>query len=616
MEDETADIQLLDQYLQKTSVISQRMTTILKKFDTRLKTLEKSILPLHTSTEKLTRLADNIDSTLRTIGNVASQQEDTTAEEALIVRGPRAADLGAYIAALERLNTSLAFGSAKSNTGKTAQLVETGAKKLSQLYTKLVAEASSGNAIIPESYLPSPPNPFPTISRETLKQLKPVVSALRSLPLPATHPSHPAAPAILATLREAQAGYAEMRGNWAKRCMEPGSRRVLGQLETQNDGGGLPVGQDAGQWVEAMLALAEAENETLLQLALLPGMTTLIQQSFGSLCAPLFSMFSLTISAIQAAVKKSLLTHVWLALQLWASLTALQPVWDEVMRKRTGRKENELSEIVHAVRGVCLRSFPEFIMEIKLAASPAPSARQVELGTGTADVTKMAVDYIYQIPDIQSTVASALRTLGDGNWNMGGGAVVNKKEKDHEADDRELLDHYIHDVITTLTSTLTALAKTQRRPALASIFVLNNIAYVRARLLEAPTTAGIDEIMSTTTQSHLNSQYRTAKADYFSTNFTVLLTSLGETKGGMSKSETKEKFGLFFDQLEEAAERHRFARVLGDDPHGREGLADDVVRLVIPALTTFLQKYKDKDFSKNIKATPEEVEKTIRNFYT
>ncbi|KAG9023694.1 hypothetical protein FRB95_012625 [Tulasnella sp. JGI-2019a] len=87
----------------------------------------------------------------------------------------------------------------------------------------------------------------------------------------------------------------------------------------------------------------------------------------------------------------------------------------------------------------------------------------------------------------------------------------------------------------------------------------------------------------------------------------------------MSKSETKEKFGSFFDSLEEAAERHRFARVLGDDPRGREGLADDVVRLVIPALSTFLQKYKDKDFSKNpskyIKATPEEVEKTIRNFY-
>lgn len=229
-----------------------------------------------------------------------------------------------------------------------------------------------------------------------MKQLKPVVAALRSLPLPATHPSHPAAAAILATLREAQAGYAEMRGNWGKRCMEPGSRRILGQLETQSDGGGQPVGQDAGQWVEAMLALAEAENETLLQLALLPGMTALILQSFGLLCAPLLAMFTVTISAIQAAVKKSLLTHVWLALQAWESLTALQPVWDDVMRKRTGRKENELSEIVHAVRGVCLRSFPEFIMEIKLAASPAPSARPVELGTGTADVTKMVRPLAYR----------------------------------------------------------------------------------------------------------------------------------------------------------------------------------------------------------------------------
>ncbi|KAG9021156.1 hypothetical protein FRB95_002731, partial [Tulasnella sp. JGI-2019a] len=468
MEDETADIQLLDQYLQKTSVISQRMTTILKKFDTRLKTLEKSILPLHISTEKLTRLADNIDSTLRTIGNVASQQEDTAAEEALILRGPRPSDLTTYIAALERLNTSLAFGSAGGNTNKTAQLVETGAKKLTQLYTKLVAEASSGNAIVPESYLPSPPNPFPTISRDTMKQLKPVVAALRSLPLPVTHPSHPAAPAILATLKEAQAGYAEMRGNWGKRCLEPGSRRILGHIETQTDGGGLPVGQDAGQWVEAMLALAEAENETLVQLALLPGMTSLVQQSFGSLCAPLLAMFSSTVSAIQAAVKKSLLTHVWLALQVWASLSALQPVWDDVMRKRTGRKENELSEIVHSIRGVCLRSFPEFIMEIKIAATPAVTARQVELGTGTADVTKMVIDYIYQIPDVQGTIASALHTLGDGNWNMGGGAAVNKK--DHEPKDQELLDHYIHDVITTLTTTLNQLSKTQRRPALASIF--------------------------------------------------------------------------------------------------------------------------------------------------
>lgn len=61
----------------------------------------------------------------------------------------------------------------------------------------------------------------------------------------------------------------------------------------------------------------------------------------------------------------------------------------------------------------------------------------------------------------------------------------------------------------------------------------------------------------------------------------------------------KEKFATFFDALEECAERHRFARVLGDDPEGREGLADDVVRLVLPALQRFMQKHKDKEFSKS-----------------
>ena len=89
--------------------------------------------------------------------------------------------------------------------------------------------------------------------------------------------------------------------------------------------------------------------------------------------------------------------------------------------------------------------------------------------------------------------------------------------------------------------------------------------------------------MSSSTQSHLNTQYRTSKAGYFEANFTVLVTSLGEDKV-KGKTNTKEKIATFYDTLEEVAERHRFARVLGDDAPGRDGLADDVVRLVIPSL--------------------------------
>lgn len=59
MDDESADIELLEQHLNRSSQLSTRMTSVLQKFDRRLQTLEKSILPLHKSTQSLTRLVDS-----------------------------------------------------------------------------------------------------------------------------------------------------------------------------------------------------------------------------------------------------------------------------------------------------------------------------------------------------------------------------------------------------------------------------------------------------------------------------------------------------------------------------------------------------------------------------
>ena len=74
-----------------------------------------------------------------------------------------------------------------------------------------------------------------------------------------------------------------------------------------------------------------------------------------------------------------------------------------------------------------------------------------------------------------------------------------------------------------------------------------------------------------------------------------------EPSGGKSggKAATKEKFIKFFDLLEEVAERHRIARVLEDDEEGKETVADEVVRLVVPNLQQFTTKYKEKEFSKS-----------------
>ena len=184
---------------------------------------------------------------------------------------PQTGQLEKYRQALERLNVTIAFKSSDIDSEDTvrssfslhipfprslsslqARLIETGAKKLTQLYTKLVAENSSGSTPAPGSDYAMPA--FPAQVLTTLRQL---VSFLRTLPMPATHPSHPAAQEILATLKDAQKGYADMRGAWAKKCLEMQGKRVVDRADTID---GVTAGQEFGRWVELVLSVAEVRT--------------------------------------------------------------------------------------------------------------------------------------------------------------------------------------------------------------------------------------------------------------------------------------------------------------------------------------------------------------------
>ncbi|CAE6434452.1 unnamed protein product [Rhizoctonia solani] len=617
MEDEMADIELLEQHLKKTSDISRQMTGILAKFDSRLVKLEKTIRPLHSATQSLTRLATNIDRTMESINYMASQKQDVVAEENLVLRGPKSGQLHLYVDALERLNANIAFQSGDPHAKETSRLVETGAKKLCQLYTKTVAEATARPAIDPTNYLQSLDN-FPTIDETAMDKLTPVVDALRKSPTPATHPSHPGAAAILAVIQEAQAGYADMRSQWCKKAIDGGIRRILAAADTGTDR--IAVGREFGIWVEGLLAMADTEYKTLQRCALLPN-RDLIKETFEIITRPLVSVFSSSLSTLSSLVKKNLQNNIFMALAIYSSLSNSQERYTDIMLRRTGRKDNDLSTGIHSLKGVCIRSFPELLLEIKTPAMSPPTATpgRGEIGTGIADVTVMATNYLEQIPDVADAMSSMLITLGDGNWRMGEGTIPGAKPRVEESTDPEqiILEHFTFDIISTLISTVNTISRFLKRPALTSIFVLNNISYIRDRVLLAPRT-NVDALLSAPTQDVLNSNYRSSKAAYFDTNFTTLLSCLTDDAKD-KKAGIKDKFARFYEALEEITERHRYARVLAEDEEGRDKLQEEVVRLVIPALQRFTQKHRDKEFSKNpskyIKLSLEEVERQLRGLY-
>jgi exocyst complex component 7 len=53
------------------------------------------------------------------------------------------------------------------------------------------------------------------------------------------------------------------------------------------------------------------------------------------------------------------------------------------MCRRAGRRENELKDGLHSLRAVCLRSFPEFLVGLKVPAL----GKSGELSTSVADFT-------------------------------------------------------------------------------------------------------------------------------------------------------------------------------------------------------------------------------------
>ncbi|KAJ7703889.1 exocyst complex component, exo70 subunit [Mycena rosella] len=614
MDDETAEIELLEQNLNKTRQISQRMTSILNSFDTRLAKLEKSILPLYTSTQMLNRRASNIEKALLKIDEVASNQEGIAAEEALILRGPQPGQLSVYQEALERLNASIAFKSSDRDSLDTARLVETGAKKLTQLYTKLVAEASTGSTPPPNTEVSAAP--FPSA---ILNTLRPLVVFMRTLPLPASHPSHAAAPAILSTLKDAQRGYADMRGTWSRKCLEAQGKRVVDRADTVDS---IVAGKEFARWVESLMSVADEEYKLIKELSPL-SIPNAVASSYNALLNPLLALFSTTLTSLIAFIKRALHKHAFLALAAYEALGGLSPRWDTLLARRGSEnaKANELKDGLGTLRAVCLRSFPEFLADIKMASLAGGAGKGAsDTATGVADFVVSAVKYMDRLPEVHGAASAALLQLGDGNWKMGEGVQVGKGSKLGDGDEQVILEHFVYDVVTTTISSLTTISRTQKRPAHGSMYLLNNMAYLQHYTLDAPAHDALLDLLSKPTQAALTSGMRTARAAYFDANFSPLLQTLTDDPSAKgAKAAAKEKFTKFYELLDEVLERHRGARILEDDDETREAIGEDVVKLVVPSLVRFTNKYREKEFSKNpqkyIKQSSEAVEAQLKAIY-
>lgn len=199
------------------------------------------------------------------------------------------------------------------------------------------------------------------------------------------------------------------------------------------------------------------------ELALLP-IPSQLASAYASLITPLLNLLQTSLTQLTTRVKKSLQRNAFLALAAYAQMSRPEITrhWDDTVRQHAGgaasnANVNVLKEGLHSLRAVCLRSFPEFLADIKMAAAQGASG---ELGTDIAEIAETVstqqinivpltnqyikvIKYMVAVPAVQDAVGTALLTLGDGNWKMGEGVpMANKGPKLGEGDENVIIEHY------------------------------------------------------------------------------------------------------------------------------------------------------------------------------
>ncbi len=132
----------------------------------------------------------------------------------------------------------------------------------------------------------------------------------------------------------------------------------------------------------------QEEYKLLLELSPLSN-SQMVASAFGALLAPILNLFNQVLSQIIVLTKKSLQKYGFLALSAYENLQSLQYHWDDLFSRRSvdyTSEKNQLKDGLQNLRGLCLRSFPEFLADIKLASSSRGSDTNTRLTDFTVSV--------------------------------------------------------------------------------------------------------------------------------------------------------------------------------------------------------------------------------------
>ncbi|WFD29868.1 exocyst complex component exo70 [Malassezia sp. CBS 17886] len=608
------ELELLEPNQKRLASLTGRMTTILNGFDRRLVRLESSILPIHQSTRKLSKISANVDATQEELGRSLHHFGVVVDDEPSILRGPDLRDPWAYLESTQRI--------VKGIESATSGAMSNPEQLLSKLHNiaDLVREYTSTESrpVNPHTYQ-SDTTPLPALSPDCTTSIKALLQFLSTLPRTSAAPGE--------ALASALATYSTVRAKFLVGSIEPLLQQVCDVASRAQDPSihaprevyveyhrGMAGFQD---WLRMMVRMMR--NERAIAESIFDGMQWQphLDATYTDIVKPMCESVNTLLPTLLPTLQHGLNAHRMLSLDFIASYAAALGAdgrgWTGVVPAPLAADLVSAASTVHTNT---LQFFPEFIRDVKVI----PVQREHDaLHVNVSDIARLGVQLLRGVTEFQDVVHVLMRSLGHRNW-----ASVGPAEGAAAPSADSLFTDYMKDLLTAIVTSLERSVAAVPQPTIAAIFLLtSNITYLQRELAALQPT--LDPSTASASERVLSQALRSARTSYLESWNSVVSTLVDD--GGNSPhpgrlsafghndgAAAHDPFARFYDALQEKERIHRKHPLDRTNPALSKCIREDVSRLVCPLYAVFLAKQRGTATGTR-RPTEQELDAIIGQFF-
>ncbi|KAI9503286.1 exocyst complex component exo70 [Coemansia spiralis] len=631
VEEEEGELEFLRESLEQMDNLAEKTTQLLKVFDIRLKNLGRIIAPIYKSTQKLTRLYDNIETTMGSLDdillffNVAKDEADT------IRAGPDESELLPYLDSINRLKDAsdalrqLDLESASDSRREIHELLRIGLGNLSQLFSQWLKQHSGG--VDPAAYSNAAEIPsFPTDTVKLLSMLATYLNLVNDevsydLKLTKTYAS-----IRTRHLQKSLAQFGDMcnmyiRSNSFDGPM-PGQH---GYAETsagsnpaefrfctvRNEHWYEPATSPFAQYTVNVVKLFQAERDLIRQI--MP--TVISDETFITTADRPFEAYMNTGEKTMSFFLSAPLYEVLHALDVYGYLLENDSVLNSLLTLEQ-RQNNGMSKLLSRLQLFLSKSFTSLI---NLLYNPFKDGIMPKQTGGVSELVFNAATFLSYVIVYKDLLTNLFLPLGDGHWKQHDSQQRPTHTSHHASDPSDglsIFQHYLRDVIDAISYTIDQGGKQMKRPTLQFVFLINNHSYLARALRdtmyasdENSQSLGLGDLVGRSALMRIESQIDRSRKGYIAT-WKALMSSFPA-----ATLNPAEKLAMFNQAFDEMVRSQKAFEIFDMDI--RSILMSDAAEAIIPDYEMFLRQNPDKspDFARAMKYTPRDIQRKINSMF-